>query len=71
VVVRYPDFNHAFNGFMTDGHMTYVDAGDGVVGIAPQGNDGLIITKTRYNATGAYTSTRTLGQESDFEVFWC
>jgi hypothetical protein len=58
---------HAFNGFRTDGTMTYVDAGAGVISIATRDSDGLKFVKER----GAYTQVQKVGQESGFEVFWC
>ncbi|GEM_PF-3539585 len=58
---------HAFNGFSTDGIMTYVDAGVGEISIAVKDNDGLYFVKDR----GTCVSTQRVGQERDFEVFWC
>ena len=58
---------HAFNGFRTDGTMTYVDAGAGVISIAAKDSDGLKFVKDN----GTCVSTQRVGQESDFEVFWC
>jgi hypothetical protein len=47
--------------------MTYVDAGEGVISIATRDSDGLKFVKER----GACVSTQRVGQERDFEVFWC
>jgi len=58
---------HAFNGFLTGNHMTYVDAGAGVISIAIEDIDGLKFVKD----LGTCVSTQKVGFERDFEVFWC
>jgi hypothetical protein len=58
---------HAFNGFNTDGKMTYVDAGEGVISIATKDGTGLKFVKDY----GGQVQTQTVGPESGFEVFWC
>ena len=58
---------HAFNGFRTDGTMTYVDAGAGVISIAGEDSDGLKFVKDN----GTCVQVQKVGQESGFEVFWC
>jgi hypothetical protein len=69
VIAKLPDWemSHAFNGFQTDGKMTYVDAGAGVISIAVKDSDGLMFVKDY----GNQVQTQKVGQESDFEVFWC
>jgi hypothetical protein len=44
-----------------------VDAGAGVISIAVKDTDGLKFVKDM----GTCVSTQKVGQESDFEVFWC
>jgi hypothetical protein len=57
---------HAFNGFKTDGIMTYVDAGRGIIGIATKSNDGLRFIKN----CGNYQSTSKVLYEENFLIFW-
>lgn len=57
---------HAFNGFLTDNVMTYVDIGKGIVSIAIRDNDGLKFVKKH----GASIQTQKVGEENDFSIFW-
>jgi transposase len=57
---------HAFNGFLTDGKMTYVDAGEGIISIAAKDSDGLKFVKDYDNQI----QIQEIGNENKYKIFW-
>jgi len=67
VVVSGPKvYSHAFNGFMVDGKMVYVEAMYGIVSIAEECDSGLKFSKQN----GLMIQSQAVGQVEDFTIFW-